>query len=438
MKIKLTASIFICSLFTGFCQQNIDLNECFYIAFKNNLKLKEAIVNEKISVVERKNSYTKLLPNISVSASDRFSWGRNIDPNTNNFINTNYTSFAGNINSSLTLFSGFSNLNGIKIAKQEVEINKAMHQKIKNDLTIEIASKYTTILFLEELVKANQSQIVSTQKQLEIISLKYNAGYVSQSEVFKVRSQLANQEVTLLDTKNQLESNYTDLKQMLNLALESEITLNPFVNENPFAENFDNDIYSKIGVAVEKNPESLISNLKIDKAKTNIAMFKSPAMPTLRANYFYGSFYSNSNSIFNFDEQIKNNKNNGISFSLSMPIFSQFQNSGKVKIGKLVYEQTKIQSDIETDRLYKVVYQAINDAKMAKKKYDAARTALNFSEKSFAADNLKFELGKISFNDFSITRNNYINEQANLIKTKYEFLFNNALLNFYLQNEFKL
>ena len=81
-----------------------------------------------------------------------------IDPYTNSFIDTKFKSYSGNIKSSV-IFNGFANINSIKLAKHELDINKSTIHKIKNEITIDLASIYVTIIYLHEVIKANQEQI---------------------------------------------------------------------------------------------------------------------------------------------------------------------------------------------------------------------------------------------------------------------------------------
>ncbi len=436
-KTVLTIVLFYFGFF-AFSQDNLSLSDCFFIAFKNNLSLKEAQINEKIAIVNRNASYAKLLPTVTANAANRFSFGRGIDPNTNAFIDTKFKSYSGNINSNLNLFSGFLNINTIKQAKQDVEINKTLYAKLKNEITIEIATKFIIILYTEEIVKAINEQINTSKKQLETITLKFNSGYVSESEVYKIKSELANQEVNLLNTNANLISVYNDLKAILNIPFDEDLKLNPLINEQPNDLNFDNEDDKIIKKALSKNPIFLLSSLQMQKSKTLIAINRSLILPSLRANFAYGSNYSDSNMAFNFDEQIRNNKNYGLTLNLAIPIFNQLQSSSKIKETKLLFDQSKIRNDIEKSNVSKVVLKAINDAKTAKKKYEASQLFSEYSKRSFEAETLKYNLGKITLNDISITKNTFFNAQAELIRAKYEYFFNNALIKFYLGESFVL
>jgi outer membrane protein TolC len=72
------------------------------------------------------------------------------------------------------------------------------------------------------------------------------------------------------------------------------------------------------------------------------------------------------------------------------------------------------------------------------KKNEASSKAFEFSQKSYDADALKFELGKIGINELNVTKASYNYSQAQLIQSKYELLYNNALIKFYLGEKFSL
>ena len=130
------------------------------LAVKNNLSIKSASISEKIAVYKLRSNIGQLLPIITGNVDNKYSWGREIDPTTNAFIDKNLKAYTGNMTGLLTLFSGFYNLKAIKSAKQEVEINKAFQQKIQNEITIELSQIFIEILYFQELIVTNKEQIL--------------------------------------------------------------------------------------------------------------------------------------------------------------------------------------------------------------------------------------------------------------------------------------
>ena len=420
------------------CQEKLTYKDCVNLAIKNNLSIKSASISEKIAVYKLRTNVGQLLPIITGNVDNKYSWGREIDPTTNAFIDKNLKAYTGNMTGIMTLFSGFYNLKAIQSAKQEVEINKAIQQKIQNEITIELSQKFIEILYFQELILANKEQILGSEKQLEFAKLKFESGVISESEVFKIQSQKASEELVLFTNENRLNLNEIELKQLLNIPLEKKIELiKPafLVSEKSKLDENDYEITKK---AVAINPSYSMSKWIENKAKTEIALARSAKMPVLNLKYTYGSNFSDSDPLVSYNDQINNNLASVLKLSLIVPIFNQFETTFKIKQNKLSYEQAKLETKMEENRLSKVILQAINDTKAANKKQETATIAFEFAKKSYEADVLKYELGKINSNDFNFTKSNYKNAQVELINSKYELLFNTGLLNFYLGENFSL
>src|SRR5690606_30549625 len=105
--------------------------------------------------------------------------------------------------------------------------------------------------------------------------------------------------------------------------------------------------------------------------------------------------------------------------------FNQFSTHSNIRTNRWLFRQSIIDTKVEENRLTKEVLLAINNAKNALKKNEATNIAFEFSQKSFDADALKFEMGKISITELNTTKILYNNTQAERIQSRYELLFNN-------------
>lgn len=426
-----------------FSQEMLTFKDCLELALKENLDIKTALNEQQIAKVQYHSSYGKLLPNLFGSFENKNSWGRDVDPNSNLFINTDIKSYVGYLNATYNLFAGFNTINNIKLNKREYKISQTNVQKVENQVTIELAERFITILYLQEIIAANQKQIESSQKQIEMAELKFAAGSIAESEVFKIKSQKASEELNLLTNQNRLTDNMVNIKQLMNIQLDKEIILvKPIMQLD---ENVDvSNPYDLIHKAVEINPSYNISKMREKKARTALAIARGSRYPVLSLRAQYGSQYiktdyqDDEEDLLPLDEQLRNNEVNIFRINLVVPIFSQLDNRTKIKTSKTLYKQSKIDTQIKRNELSKEVMQAITDTKTSIKKKEASSIAYEFSQKSYDADALKFELGKININELNLTKSNLNNSEAQLIQSKYELMYNNALIKFYLGEKFNL
>jgi outer membrane protein len=422
-----------------FGQDLLSFENCLELALKNNLLMQNAILTEEKAYFQYKASYGNMLPNILGTFDNKNSWGREIDPQTNLYVDNDLKYFAGNISANFNLFSGFSVINSIQLNHQGLKISKINIQKVKNEITIDLAQKYITILYLEEIILANKDQIKSSEKQLEIAMLKYSSGVISESEVFKIKSQKATEELNLLTNQNHLTDNFISLKQLMNISLDKELyLLKPNIELINYSLEKSDNQYLLTKKAVEINPSYLMSLWYEKKAKTALSIARAPLLPLLSMRLIYGSNYSIYNIPIPFNEQYNTNLYKGLRFNLIIPIFSQFDNFSRIKSSKLEIKQSKILTQNTQNELSKEVLKAITDSKTTLKKKEASTIAMEFSQKSYDADVLKFNMGKININELNLTKSILNNSQAELIQSKYELLFNNSLVKFYLGEPFSL
>jgi outer membrane protein TolC len=419
-------------------QDYLSFTNCLELALQNNLALKNAHLSKEISNYKYRSSYGKFLPFVNGTVENKKSWGREIDPDTNLFVNKKIENFSGDLEAEYNLFSGFSTINTIKSAKQDVKINEANIQKIENEITINLAQKYITILYLQEIIISNQEQIKSSEKQLELAVLKYESGVISESEVFKIKSQKATEELTLLTNQNHLTDNLINIKQLMNIQLESDINLVKLDLEMNVAIEMNEDQYYLTKRAVEIHPSYLMQIIKVQQMQTEISIAKASLYPSLSMRFMIGTNYNIKEPLVPFQEQFDTNLSKGLRLNLTIPIFSQFENFAKIKISKLNYNQSIAETQIEQNRLSKEILKAITDTKTAIKKKESATIAFEFSRKSYEADLLKFGLGKININELNVTKMNFNTAQAELITSKYELMYNYALIKFYLGENFSL
>lgn len=424
-----------CSVSGLYGQDTLTFKACLDLAFANNLALKEAFLEEELSAIQYKSSKMELYPNLNGSISNNNAFGRSIDPYSNSFIDTKFKSYSGSIASNITLFNGFSKINTIKMAKAEVDIQQTAIDRIKDDITIQVASLYTTILYTEELIKSYKEQNQISKQQKDFLQVRFEEGVIAESELFKLDAQIASESVNLITIEHVLKMYYLDLQQLVNVPITTKMHLQT-LDVLEIKGDFDDLYLLDVEKTYQENPSFLITKMQEENAKLNIKLSQAAYLPSLNLQLNYGSFYSDSNSNFNFNEQWNNNKNYGFSLSLSIPVFNGFSVRQNVKRAKTQYKQSLVRTDIEKNRLIKVLSQANNDLVASQEKLKSAGSALLFAQKTFEADQLKYEYGKISLTELLLTQKDYFNSQAELIKAKYEYAYNKGVIGFYSENSF--
>ena len=81
--------------------------------------------------------------------------------------------------------------------------------------------------------------------------------------------------------------------------------------------------------------------------------------------------------------------------------------------------------------LYKEIQTACLNARNAGAKYVSCRAALRSFEDAFSLTQAKYENGKATITEFNEAKNNLMKAQSDLAQSRYEYLYQVALVDFY-------
>ena len=143
-------------------------------------------------------------------------------------------------------------------------------------------------------------------------------------------------------------------------------------------------------------------------------------------------------SAYSFGGQFSDNFAQSLLFSLSVPIFTNLQTKSGVERAKVNIEQVQLNQTSTKNDLRKSVEQAFTDLKAANKKYIAAQEQVTYSQISYNNILARFNEGLSTANDLFIENGNLVQAKSQLIQSKYDYIFKQKVLDFYLGNPITL
>ncbi|MFN6327409.1 MAG: TolC family protein [Chitinophagales bacterium] len=412
---------------SSIAQEVFTFQTCLDTALQYNLNIQRQQITEKNYKLNIKRAENARLPNISGYTNANANWGRGIDPFTNTFANQQFNTYNGGLNLDLNLFNGFYHINNIKIQKQDLEKNKSEWMKVKNDLTVDIAFRYTNILYLQEMIKNLKEQVAISQANVKFTEKRIEAGTLAKREVYKAIAQKDNEELNLIRAENDLETNMVELKILMGVDITRNIQLKEIGVSSISAEDKTNFIKN----AIENSPSLKIQQTNLKKSELNLALTKSSYYPTISLGSQIGSTYSTFNRLFNFEQQVDNNLSYGFNINARIPIFSQFQTKNKVAEAKYNIQSSQLQYDVEFQNQMKIFNKAYLDYTASQKKFDVSKSSLYSNQINYDTEKLKYEAGRIALQELNTSKSNLVSSISNNVKEKYEMLFNSLVLKIY-------
>ena len=178
-----------------YSQRVYTLNDCIDHALQENVKVKRQKINVDRQAIQLETQKYSRFPDLNLDGTQRFDFGRSLNrDNTYNDVNSQAGSFS--LNTEMLLFSGFKTTNAIAQHKLELNLNRELMEKTKNDIALQVMISYYQILLNKEIVAIAKEQMTLTQEQEDMTKVLAEHGKVAESQVLTVRAQLANDELT--------------------------------------------------------------------------------------------------------------------------------------------------------------------------------------------------------------------------------------------------
>ena len=411
-----------------------NLKECVEFALENNISVKQSELDKNSSLEDVKAAKWNFAPNLNASVSQSFNFGSSISVSGAR-IPADFRSNNLGINSTVNLFDGFANIENLKQSKIGVQIQDAAIAKMKNDIALNVVNAYLQILFAKEQLKVAQSQLKISEEQVRRIGELVGAGVLPQGDLLNIKSTLANDNQTLIVAENNVlitSLNLSQLLQLENANIDVEAVSIDIQNQSILS-NEVSTIYSK---ANETLPEIKLAELNILSADKSIQIAKANYYPSLSLSFGMNSAYQHRQSTtdispFLFSDQIDDNLGQSISLSLNIPVFNRYQFRSAVNKSKINYQKVEYNLESERLRLKQTIQNAYTDALASSKSYDAATISVEAQTRAFDYSQERFKAGAINSFDFNQNKNNLVNAQSQLIRSKYDFMFKLKVLEFY-------
>ncbi len=448
-------------------QKQWTLQECITRALEKNISINQSRQNSEINRLSLEQSRANRIPDLNLTDGQNFSFGRSVDPFSNQYVDQNVSSNNIALSSTVTLYNGMQNENTIKRNRSNYEAGMSDIEVVKNDISLSVVAAYLQVLLDYEQVDNAKSQLEATSAQVDHTKKYVDVGKFPESNLLQVQSQLATDKYSLVVTENQLQNAKVLLMQLIELPVSDTFEI-----ERPVITGIlQPSVYSTqeiYNTALGILPQVKSAGLKMQSAAFDVKIAEGMRTPELSLGASLKTGYSSARSILSyqtilsqepigflqsnpseivlgdipttliqksdypFADQFKDNFSQLVFLNLSVPIFNNKQVKTGIGKAKAALQIAELNEQGVKNQMRKNIEQAVTDEKAAEKKYAAAKEQLSSEETSYSNLEKKFNLGMISSTDFLVEKNNYTKAKSNEIQSRYEFLFNIKVVDYYM------
>jgi len=415
------------------------LEKCIEYSWNNNLKIKQQSLSVETNENLLKKSKMDYIPSFNLNMNENLNWGRSVDLKNLEIIkNSLSTSTNASLSASIMLFDGLSKIYSLKGNELNLSISLQEVERLKNEMTIQITKAYLQVLLSKQLLRTSIENLESIQSQCDRTKVLVDAGSQPYSALLEMEAQLSSERVQTVSHSSTLKTNILTLTQLLDL--ENGTDFNVFI---PMDETLDACIASYYPSDMDQVyadalhlPVIKSAELSLEKSRIDLRSAKGKYYPTLSLSASYGAYYTStskdqSGKYIPFMDQIKDNVNPTLGFGLSIPIFNNYTVATNVKNAALEVKRQELELRSRHNDLYKEVQQALVDADSFYEKMQAAEVNLRSMTESFRYTEEKFNVGAVNSTDYIVSKTNLLKAQSEYYQTRFQFVFQLKIIDFY-------
>jgi outer membrane protein len=243
---------------------------------------------------------------------------------------TNSTGLALN----MTLFDGGQRLYALRTANYDIAAAEANRVAVKYNVALQVKQQYYAVLAAIESRDAADLQMAQATEQFKTSVLKVRAGVATRSDSLRGVVQVGNAQLALITAQTNKEAADAALTRLV--GSEVPVTADPASMQENMAALPDSAqlaALAKVGPAVKQ------AQANVDAAEENRKASKATYLPSLSASYSRTG--SGTDSRFGLGEG-PFAYNGRLSFTLSYPVFNNFQREEQVVVAKVAEVNSQV------------------------------------------------------------------------------------------------
>lgn len=476
-RIPLTGWLLLCAssfllAFPAAAQQVITFDEAVRLALAQSPDLREAVVVDEAAALNVESARLDALPLPFVSATVQPTqrYGLGFDETTGQL--TSQTSEAVNVglSASVNVFDGFRDRRLLDQARIERDASALTLDRTRQQVAFDVASRFLQVLLDAEIAGIREENLAAQRQQLDQVEALVDAGTRARADVFSQRAAVAEAELALLEAQQAAELARTRLVEALQLDPFGDYTFTaPTLDEADLAAE-PVALEPLLRTAYERRPDLRAQERRIAAAEAAVRVARASNLPTVDVFANVGTGYSSLQQRFvdgsggttlvpvttaggdpiliggepflfpvqgNADleatpvfAQFGDNRSGSLGFSITVPLFDQFQTRRAVQQAEIEVVRQQIARDRQRQAVATEVRQAVLDYRLAAQRLDVTAAQGTAAEAALEAEEARYELGTGTLVALELARARLTEARAARAQAVYEFVFRRAVIAF--------
>lgn len=430
---KTVLTIIVSILFTPLYSQRLSLEECMAYAVEHSTSVGQRANSLASAREDYISAVASALPSVSAGSGGSLGFGRSVDPETNTYTTVSTFSNSYSISASLTLFSGFATINGIRAAKVARAMGVENLQLARDEAAMNAMAAYFDVVYYTGAVKIAEDALAASRLNMTKASKNLELGLVSAADVAEIEAQVAADDVSLTEWQNNLSLAEIRLREVMNypqdepLEIDTDVRIDSELTGASFAEVLD--------YALANNPRVRSAELNSRYSKINYSIAKGRYYPSISAGGGYStSFYTNLDNAAAYASwwrQIKQNRGSSVSVSMSIPIFSGLGRRTSKHRARYSMNNAVLQEEATRRAVESEVAQTYSQMQGYGKQYVQGQKKVKATELAYNGMSQKFAKGLVSAIELQTAANNLQQARSEMLRSRLQYIIKCRMVDYY-------
>ncbi len=441
MKFKFTALLLFLAISIGSAQQKQwTLEECIAHAEENNISIAQFELDLENTKIDHSDAIGNFLPDANATISTSGNTGLSFDPTNNQPVTTTIFTANGGVTSTVSIFNGMRNINRLQRAKMSAIASQYRLDDLKDDIRLNVANAYLNIISNKETLVTQKAQYAVTEQDLKRTAELVDAGVLPKGDLLEIEATASGQEQQIVNTENLVLISRINLAQLLQITDYENFDVAEVDLEVPPSEVSNKTPKEIFAAALTFRNDIKLSESNVALAEQDLKISKGALLPTLGAFFNYNTRYSDQEQFNNITGMLESESfkdqlwlNDGISYGaqLNVPIFNRFANKNNIRRSEISVMKAELQLEQDKLALETDINQAYVDVSSFAKAYEAAQKTLEARRLAYNYSKERYDVGLMNAFVFSQAQSRVDNAEADVIRTKYDYIFRLKVLEFY-------
>lgn len=418
MNKKIWVLVAVCYTSLLFAQEKWTLQDCLALGQAHSYELMLANLERQVVEVQKQSLASYYLPTVGFNATQSFNYGSTINPTTNARVSSNIQSLQPAIEASIALFD-WSDYMDRQMKILHSSYAGLQEEEVKYFYQQRILDLFFKIIGIQEYYKLQEHQLENSRMNRDRVTKEVEAGAKPQSDGYDIEYVLANEEISMRETSNELQNEKLQLLQLLDINT---------VSIDSFSLVFERDF---IGYSLEYEFNPIVEKARKYQEILEIEKrgIRAKNYPRLTGNYQFGSFYSKPFNtsldwqVASFSKQLGDNKSHYLGFGVSIPIFQGGTIARQLRKNKVERQLNALKIKDKERFVWKEderLQQELNQVELLS---ESLENSIALAQKSFHTTQVKYENGKADIFSFNTAKNQLLSSEFARIQNDIKRVF---------------